>query len=297
VLRAGALPAMLKLLKHPDQHVRKECCWALSSVAAGTEEQVQAIVDANIIGAVVYLLATEGPSIQKEAGWCIINAVTGGNASHVKVMVEQGCIKALCDLLVRPDLMNPLQPLEALEYVIKRGVQSGAESVYLPLVDLYKLKTLGEHKNPDVRKRAMKILQKIVAAAPFFGGDGAVVPQNLLTDRSASTTAIVSAGAIGVDVQQSWADKWSSNATVAKEAEDAAKQRDAAETLADTIYRDFFDGEDPFGVLEEAAPDTVPEVIKAPKHGRHRAHKAGKGSLARQATHLPPPVPKSLGNV
>ena len=60
------------------------------------------------------LLASEGAAIQKEAAWCVINAVSGGNTAQIKYFVEHGAIKALCDLLVRADLMGPAQPLEAL---------------------------------------------------------------------------------------------------------------------------------------------------------------------------------------
>ena len=60
------------------------------------------------------LLASEGATIQKEAAWCVINAVSGGNTAQIKYFVEHGAIKALCDLLVRADLMGPAQPLEAL---------------------------------------------------------------------------------------------------------------------------------------------------------------------------------------
>ena len=44
----------------------------------------------------------------------MINAVSGGNTAQIKYFVEHGAIKALCDLLVRADLMGPAQPLEAL---------------------------------------------------------------------------------------------------------------------------------------------------------------------------------------
>ena len=54
------------------------------------------------------LLASEGAAIQKEAAWCVINAVSGGNTAQIKYFVEHGAIKALCDLLVRADLMGRL---------------------------------------------------------------------------------------------------------------------------------------------------------------------------------------------
>ena len=183
VVDAGALPVMRELLKQPDKAIRKECCWALSSVMAGTEEQLQEIVKADVFGQVTKLLAIEGPAIQKEAAWCIINSVSGGNTAQIKYFVEHGAIKALCDLLVRTDLMGPGQPLEALEYVLKHGKHAGES--YMALVDIFKLKQLGEHADPEVRKRAIRILDMVVNAAPFFGGESNVfVPRGLLTDKT-----------------------------------------------------------------------------------------------------------------
>ena len=131
------------------------------------------------------LLASEGAAIQKEAAWCVINAVSGGNTAQIKYFVEHGAIKALCDLLVRADLMGPAQPLEALpnpnpnpspspspspnpnptptptptphpnpgqalEYVLKHGKHAGES--YMALVDIFKLKQLGEHADPEVAR-------------------------------------------------------------------------------------------------------------------------------------------------
>ena len=51
----------------------------------------------------------------------------------------------------------------------------------------------------------------------------------------------------------------------------------ATEALADTMYRDFFDGDDPFGVLEEEEEEE--EVERAPRSGR-RGSRGRKGGRA-----------------
>ena len=236
VVDAGALPVMRELLKQPDKAIRKECCWALSSVMAGTEEQLQQIVMADVFGQVTRLLAIEGPAIQKEAAWCIINSVSGGNTAQIKYFVEHGAIKALCDLLVRGDLMGPGQPLEALEYVLKHGKHAGES--YMALVDIFKLKQLGEHADPEVRKRAIRILDMVVNAAPFFGGESNVfVPRGLLTDKtevSSRDGALMAYSGKHIeeaDLKVAWSKKWAAAAAVAEEASDEKVTRLAA-TLA-----------------------------------------------------------------
>ena len=298
VVDAGALPVMRELLKQPDKAIRKECCWALSSVMAGTEEQLQEIVKADVFGQVTKLLAIEGPAIQKEAAWCIINSVSGGNTAQIKYFVEHGAIKALCDLLVRTDLMGPGQPLEALEYVLKHGKHAGES--YMALVDIFKLKQLGEHADPEVRKRAIRILDMVVNAAPFFGGESNVfVPRGLLTDKtevSSREGALMAYSGKHIDeadMKVAWSKKWAAAAAVAEEASDEKERLAATEALADTMYRDFFDGDDPFGVLEDG-DDEDDEVERAPRSGRRsgRGHKGSKRASKREG---PSSVPGARG--
>ncbi len=279
VVDAGALPVMGELLKQTDKTIRKECCWALSSIMAGTEEQLQAVVEADLFGQIVRLLSTEGPSIQKESAWCIINGVSGGNTAQIKYFVENGAIKALCDLLIRSDLMSPAQPLEALEYVLKHGKHSGES--YMALVDVFKLKQLGEHGNPDVRKRAIRILDMVVNAAPFFGGESNVfIPSGLLTDQSAAHGSpqggalVKHASARKVaeaDMQAAWSKKWEQAPKLVQEADEDTERVAATEALADTMYLDFFGGDDPFGVMDgaEEDEDDIP-VVRSSRRGSRR---------------------------
>ena len=270
---------MGELLKQTDKTIRKECCWALSSIMAGTEEQLQAVVEADLFGQIVRLLSTEGPSIQKESAWCIINGVSGGNTAQIKYFVENGAIKALCDLLIRSDLMSPAQPLEALEYVLKHGKHSGES--YMALVDVFKLKQLGEHGNPDVRKRAIRILDMVVNAAPFFGGESNVfIPSGLLTDQSAAHGSpqggalVKHASARKVaeaDMQAAWSKKWEQAPKLVQEADEDTERVAATEALADTMYLDFFGGDDPFGVMDgaEEDEDDIP-VVRSSRRGSRR---------------------------
>ena len=61
------------------------------------------MIEANIIPPLVHLLATAEFDIKKEAAWSISNATSGGSPEQIRYLVTQGCIKPLCDLLVRPE--------------------------------------------------------------------------------------------------------------------------------------------------------------------------------------------------
>jgi importin subunit alpha-1 len=46
IIAAGALPALLSLLSSAKDGIRKEACWTISNITAGSPHQIQAIIDA-----------------------------------------------------------------------------------------------------------------------------------------------------------------------------------------------------------------------------------------------------------
>lgn len=46
IISSGALPALLSLLSSPKEGIRKEACWTISNITAGSPNQIQAIIDA-----------------------------------------------------------------------------------------------------------------------------------------------------------------------------------------------------------------------------------------------------------
>merc|ERR1719424_622196 len=171
----------------------------------------------------------------------------------------------------------------------------------MALVDIFKLKQLGEHADPEVRKRAIRILDMLLHARLVLGGGSNVfVPRGLLTDKtevSSRDGALMAYSGKHIeeaDLKVAWSKKWAAAAAVAEEASDEKERLAATEALADTMYRDFFDGDDPFGVLED--DDEEDEVERAPRSGRRsgRGHKGSKRASKREG---PSSVPGSRGGV
>jgi len=173
VINCGALPRLLALLNSPKKGIRKEACWTISNITAGTREQIQAVIESNIIPPLVHLLATAEFDIKKEAAWSISNATSGGSPEQIKYLVQQGCIKPLCDLLTCNDPRLVTVALEGIENVLKAGEHeapaNGGTNPYTAFVDeaegLDKLEQLQSHSNEDVYKKAMHILET------YFGLD------------------------------------------------------------------------------------------------------------------------------
>ncbi|XP_010268071.1 PREDICTED: importin subunit alpha-1-like [Nelumbo nucifera] len=170
IINHQALPCLLNLLNHNHKKsIKKEACWTISNITAGNKDQIQAVIDAQIIGPLVQLLHTAEFDIKKEAAWAISNATSGGSHDQIKYLVNQGCIKPLCDLLVCPDPRIVTVCLEGLENILKVGESeknlgnTGGVNVYAQLIDeaegLDKIENLQIHDNSEIYEKAVKILE------------------------------------------------------------------------------------------------------------------------------------------
>ncbi|KAL3813001.1 hypothetical protein ACJIZ3_014269 [Penstemon smallii] len=168
IINHGALPCLLSLLTHHHKKsIKKEACWTISNITAGNREQLQAVIDAGLIGPLVNLLQNAEFEIKKEAAWAISNATSGGNNEQIIYMVNQNCIKPLCDLLICPDPRIVTVCLEGLENILKVGEaekgNTGNVNYFAQLIDeaegLEKIETLQSHDNNEIYEKSVKILE------------------------------------------------------------------------------------------------------------------------------------------
>ncbi|MCJ1229723.1 Importin alpha subunit (Karyopherin alpha subunit) (Serine-rich RNA polymerase I suppressor protein) [Toensbergia leucococca] len=123
IINCGSLPALLSLLGSTKDGIRKEACWTISNITAGNSTQIQAVIDANIIPPLINLLSNGDFKTRKEACWAISNATSGGlqKPDQIRYLVQQGCIRPLCDLLACPDNKIIQVALDGLENILKVG--------------------------------------------------------------------------------------------------------------------------------------------------------------------------------
>ncbi|KAL2464190.1 Importin subunit alpha-2 [Forsythia ovata] len=168
IIDHGALPCLSSLLTHHHKKsIKKEACWAVSNITAGNREQIQAVIDAALIGPLVNLLQTAEFEIKKEAAWAISNATSGGTNEQIKYLVSENCIKPLCDLLVCPDPRIVTVCLEGLENILKVGeaekINTGDVNYFAQLIDdaegLEKIENLQSHDNNEIYEKSVKILE------------------------------------------------------------------------------------------------------------------------------------------
>ncbi|XP_022887893.1 importin subunit alpha-like [Olea europaea var. sylvestris] len=170
IIENRALPCLLNLLtQNHKKSIKKEACWTISNITAGNKDQIQAVIEAGIFSPLVQLLQNAEFEIKKEAAWAISNATSGGTHEQIKFLVQEGCIKPLCDLLVCPDPRIVTVCLEGLENILKVGEAEKNQgntkdvNIFAQMIDdaegLEKIENLQSHDNNEIYEKAVKILE------------------------------------------------------------------------------------------------------------------------------------------
>jgi len=171
VIASGALPALLSLLSSPKDGIRKEACWTISNITAGSPPQIQNVIDANIIPPLINILQNADFKTRKEACWAISNATSGGlqEPSQIRYLVSQGCIKPLCDLLTMMDNKVIQVALDGLDNILKVGemdktASGSTTNQYATFVEeaggMITIHNLQQHDNLDIYKKAFNIMDR-----------------------------------------------------------------------------------------------------------------------------------------
>ncbi|XP_065888002.1 importin subunit alpha-4-like [Dysidea avara] len=92
------LPALVQLVRHDDLDVKVDACWALSFLADGPQNQIQAVIDSQIIPYLVPKLQNTEPKIVMPALRTLGNIVTGSDA-QTQVVLDNGILSQLEVLL------------------------------------------------------------------------------------------------------------------------------------------------------------------------------------------------------
>ncbi|XP_010482208.1 PREDICTED: importin subunit alpha-5-like [Camelina sativa] len=168
VIKCGVVPVLADLIRqNHTKGIMREACWTISNITAGIGDQIQSVIDANLIPRLVSLAPKAEFDIKKEVVWALSNASVCGSPNQIKYLVEQGCIKPLCDILVCPDLRIISVSLDGLEKILNAGEvekkKTGDVNSYCQMIEdeegLEKIENLQHHDNNEIYEKAVKILE------------------------------------------------------------------------------------------------------------------------------------------
>lgn len=155
ILDCHAVPKLKELVTHSNREIQKEACWTLSNIAAGTVDQIQAVIDSGAIAPLVVLVSdkTTDQEVRSEACWVVLNATSCGSDAQIEVLVDEGCVSVLGVLLGETSMV--MMALEGLERVLQVE-EARASDEALVSANLIE-KALDKHQSSAVTKRATRI--------------------------------------------------------------------------------------------------------------------------------------------
>lgn len=93
-----ALPVLRQLIHLNDEEVLTDACWALSYLSDGTNDKIQAVIEAGVCQRLVALLIHHSPSVLVPALRTVGNIVTGDDA-QTQFIIENNALPYLRQLL------------------------------------------------------------------------------------------------------------------------------------------------------------------------------------------------------
>jgi hypothetical protein len=170
IVSAGALPILGVLVTQGAKtQERKEACWAISNIAAGTASQLAAVLASGVLLPVATALRHAEFEIKKEACWVVCNAVHGSSQEQALFIAEQyGVLEPMVQMLGVADARMVGITLDFLDNLLKAGeaaaaARGDAENRVVVWLDecggVDKLEELQEHKNEDIYKKAVSLLE------------------------------------------------------------------------------------------------------------------------------------------
>lgn len=95
------LPALVNLLHHSDQEVVTDAAWALGYVTDGSNDRIQAVIEAGAVVRLVELMNHHSSLLVTPALRAVGNIVTG-DEHQTDVVIRCGAVPQLCALLLNP---------------------------------------------------------------------------------------------------------------------------------------------------------------------------------------------------
>jgi hypothetical protein len=108
----------------------------VSNIAAGTQAQIQSVIDAGLVPKLIRLMQEAAGDVQREASWAISNMTSGGTPEQLLYVVQQGALPALCSALKAEDSGLVATALKSIDSIAKAAATASSMMGTVCLADL-----------------------------------------------------------------------------------------------------------------------------------------------------------------
>ena len=176
------LPTIAQLVCHQDHEVQANACWALSSLAGGSNEEIQEVIDTGVIPHLIQLLDSGHLPVVSPSLISIGNIVTGNDMQTDEVL-KYDALLVLAKLLKHPEPYIVQQASWTISNITAGNRTQINKVIYAgclqPLINIFikaqvdavlavaslttgdKIKALQSHENEIIRENVHKILKNV----------------------------------------------------------------------------------------------------------------------------------------
>ena len=132
---------------------------------AGTPEQLDVVISANVIPILIRLISEGEAKVRREAAWAITNLICGGTDEQVKYAISQGCIRPLCEVLDAQDTKLIQVVLDGIREICRFGSVNtvDGENVCADWIEeaggVPRVERLQHHENTKIYQKAHDIIE------------------------------------------------------------------------------------------------------------------------------------------
>jgi len=164
----GLIPLLFKVINEQKKStVRREACWAISNLAAGSPEEIEVVFEDPFH---ILLLAeigqTDKEDVKKEIMITFSNALNHCSSDMAIKFVKNGVLDCMTNLLVSVNPILVLSVLEGMRSLLDQGKkieEKMGENPFIALIEekgaLQKIEDLQTHKNEQIYQASAEILE------------------------------------------------------------------------------------------------------------------------------------------
>jgi hypothetical protein len=172
-IERGAITVLCAMLRaqppNPRAGTKKDILWALSYIAAGNDQQINALLQAGVFDLIANCIAIDHPSIREEGQRTVTNALQGASLANVLAIIGSASFRALLNAASSHRIC--LAGVEGIATALEHGFDA-VTAIASPdeLDDIMEM--LNEDKDPNVQQHFHRIQAMLLGEPPSDVDEG-----------------------------------------------------------------------------------------------------------------------------